>query len=247
MMMRLFCLSLAFVLLASCKKAEERACFKSSGDLVELNLTTAPFTELNLGKRLHYSLIHDTVNFIKVKGGENLVQFVSALVIDGTLYIENDNRCNFLRSFSEIMEVEIHFTTLNRIEGRISHNLTTKDSISGSFFNLELTGASGNAHLVVNTDFLNGFVNDGNADYSISGKTKYAHIQAHSNGYADVRDLSVLEKLEITSRSTRSIFCHADGIPLLVNIEATGNVYYLGTPNSIVLNKIGSGNLIQID
>jgi hypothetical protein len=145
------------------------------------------------------------------------------------------------------MEIEIHFTNLNRIEGRISHQLSALDTISGSFFNLELTGASGRADLLVNTNFLNGFVNDGNADYSFSGKTKFAHIQAHSNGLADVRELFVQEKLEITSRSTRAVICKAEGIPLIVNIEATGDVYYSGTPSSITINKTGSGQLIHVD
>lgn len=234
-------------LLFSCKKAEERSCFKTTGDFAEIDVAVTPFNELNLGKRLHYTLVHDTVNFVRIKGGKNLLQSIHAETVAGILYIENENRCNFLRSFAEIIEVEIHFVALNRIEGRISHELSSSDTISGSFFNLEITRASGNAALVVNTDFLNGFVNDGNADYSFTGKTNFAHIQANSNGLADVRGLSVQQKLEITSRSTRSIFCKADGIPLIVTIEATGDVYYTGTPSSITLNKTGAGNLIQVD
>jgi hypothetical protein len=236
-----------FTFLFSCKKAEERTCFKSTGELSELDVAVETFNELNLGKSLNYALVRDTVNFIRVKGGRNLLQSIYSEVIDGILYIENKNRCNFLRSYAEILEVEIHFTHLNRIEGRISHDLRSNDTIVGSYFNLELTGASGNVQVLVDTDFINGFVNDGNGDYSIAGKTKYAHIQANSNGLADARGLWVQEQLEVSSRSIRAIFCHAEGIPLVVNIEATGDVFYTGTPSSIALNRTGSGNLIQVD
>jgi hypothetical protein len=246
-MTRVLCAIFIVGLLFSCKKAEERTCFKTTGDFAERDVAVAAFTELNLGKRLHYTLVHDTINFVRIKGGKNLIQSIRAETVAGVLFIENENRCNFLRSFAEIIEIEIHFVSLNRIEGRISHELYSSDTINGSFFNLEITGASGNAALVVNTDFLNGFVNDGNADYSFTGKTNYAHIQANSNGFADVRGLTVQEKLEVTSRSTRAIFCKADGIPLFVTIEATGDVYYTGTPSSISLIKTGAGNLIQVD
>lgn len=240
-------LFLTFVLVSACKKPEERTCFKFSGKIDSLDIQVESFNELNLGKRLNYNLVPDTINFIRIKGGSNLLRLVSHEVNQGILYIENQNRCDFLRDFSEILEVEIHFVHLNRVEGRISHNLNSLDTIRGTYFNLSLTGASGYANLLVNTEFINGFANDGNADYTFSGVTKYAHIQAHSNGFADARPLKVTEVLEVTSRSNRSIFCHAEGISLIVNIERTGSVYYTGNPSSIVLNKTGTGNLVKLD
>ena len=242
-----FSIFILMLVISSCKKAEERSCFKGTGTLDSLDVQVEPFFELNLGQRLNYSLVKDTINFIRIKGGRNLLRSVHAQVDQGVLFIENQNRCNFLRNMGEIIDVEIHFTTLNRIEGRISHNLISQDTITGDFFNLKISGASGNAKLLVNTTFLNGFANDGNSDYIINGKTEIAHIQAHSNGLADVRGLIVQEILEITSRSNRAVYCLADGIPLVVNLEATGNVYYMGEPTSIQLNKTGSGNLVKLD
>lgn len=246
--MRLFLYILLFsTSFTSCKKAEERTCFKTSGVLDSLDVYTETFHELNLGKRLNYTLVSDTVNFVRIKGGQNLLRLVKTEVIGGTLHIEDRNRCSFLRNLSHILEIEIHFTHLNRIDGRISHNLTTRDTIYGEYFNLRISGASGNAHISVDTDFINGFSNDGNSDYYFYGTTKFAHIQAHSNSFADVRQLVVSEKLEITSSSIRDIYCRADGISLIVNMNATGNVYYEGTPTEITLNKTGSGNLIKLD
>lgn len=235
------------LVVSSCKKAEKRSCFKGTGAMDSLDVQVEPYFELNLGQRLNYILVKDTINFIRIKGGRNLLRSVNVEVVNDVLFIENGNRCNFLRNMGEIMDIEIHFTTINRIEGRISHNISSTDTISGDFFNLKIAGASGNANLLVNTNFLNGFINDGNADYLLSGHTKYAHIQAHSNGFADVRGLQVQEQLEITSRSNRAIYCSADGIPLVINLEATGNVYYTGEPSSIELNKTGSGKLEKLD
>ena len=232
---------------SSCKKAEDRSCFKTTGELVTLDVPSADFTELNLGKRLNYSLVRDTVNFVRIKGGKNLVKSIRVEVIDNILYIENINRCNFLRDLSTIIDLEIHYKNLNRVDGVVSHELTTQDTIFAEFFNLRLVSASGNASLLVSTNYLNGFSNDGNVDYQFAGKTNVAHIQVYSTSSADVRALQVQEKLEISAGTSRAVYCRADGIPLVVNIFGVGDVYYTGTPTSITLNKTGAGNLIKLD
>ncbi len=241
-----FFISLVFYFL-SCKKAEDRICFKSTGESTYKLITIGDFNELNLGPKLNYTLVNDSTNFLKITGGQNLLNAIQVDLNNGILSIENKNKCNFLRNYDHTIHVEIHYTQLNRVDGRISHELNTLDTIRGNYFNLRISGASGNANLLVDTEFLNGFVNDGSPDYRFSGKTKFAHIQAHGNGSADVRTLDVAEKLEITSRSNRPIFCRAEGIPLVVNIEFNGDVYYNGTPSSIQLNKTGSGQLIHMN
>lgn len=246
-MKALIYISMLGFILHSCKKAEDRSCLKSTGEITVREVAVGNFNELFLGTRLNYTLVSDSINFLKIKGGKNLVNSIDFKIVNQILYIENQNRCNFLRDLGEIMEVEIHYTQLVNVSGKMSHNLVTLDTIRGEYFNYYNAGASGNAKLLVNTNLLNGFANDGNSDYSFAGKTRFAHIQAHSNGFADVRNLEVLEKLEITSRSNRAVYCHADGIPLIVNLELTGNVYYTGIPSSIQLNKTGTGNLVKLD
>jgi len=236
-----------FFTLLSCKKTEDRNCFKTAGEKVEFIVQTDAFYELLLGQRLNYTLVSDSVNYVKIIGGKNLVKSIRCEVINGILYLENNNRCNFFRSFADIIELEIHYTNLNRVEGAVSHNLIALDTIRGEYFNLELRGASGYADIVVNTNFLNGFANDGNSDYKYSGKTNYAHIQVHSYGTADVRSLEVAQQLEITTNSVRSVYCVANNIPLIVNILGIGDVFYSGNPSSIEVNGHGSGKLIYVD
>jgi len=205
------------------------------------------FSELWLGKGLNYTLVSDTATFVRLKGGKNLLNLISTEVNNGILSIENGNKCNFLRNFDEIIEVEIHYINLNRVDAKCSHELVSIDTIKAEYFNLRLVHASGNAKLLVDTDFLNGFANDGSADYTFSGKTKVAHIQVYHNGFADVRNLVVQESLEITTRSSRRVLCHADGIPLKVTILGLGDVNYTGNPSSIDLVETSTGKLVKID
>lgn len=243
----IFAISLGFVLLFSCKKAEDRSCLKSIGADAILDVPVADFNELFLKQSLQYTLVADTVPFIRLSGGKNLLNLISAEVNAGILSIENKNRCNFLRNYDRLVQVEIHYVQLNRIDYKGSHDVVALDTIFGEFFNLRLAHASGNAHMLVNTDYVNGFVNDGSGDYYFAGKTRFAHIQAYHNGFADVRNLDITEGLEITTRSSRKVLCHADEIPLKVTISGTGDVNYTGNPSSIELIRTGSGNLIKLD
>jgi hypothetical protein len=235
------------IILLSCGKAEDRTCLKFTGNLDSLDVPTSNFNELFLGKRLNYRLVKDSVDYVRIKGGKNLLKSVTLTNSNNVLRIENKNRCDFLRDLGAILEVEIHYTNLNRVDGVISHNLITADTLTGDYFNLSMTGASGNAKIAVNTNFINGYAYDGSADYMFYGRTKFAHIQVYSNTFADIRDLQISEKLEITTRSSRAVFCHANGIPLFVNIESRGNVYYTGIPSSLVINNSGDGHVIKLD
>ena len=240
-------ISIATMGLFSCKKTEDRTCFKSIGVDAVLDVPVADFSELFLKQSLQYTLVADTVPFIRLKGGKNLLNLISAEVNGGILSIENKNRCNFLRSYDRLVEVEIHYVQLNRIDYKGSHDVVALDTIVGEYFNLRLAHASGNARMLVNTDYINGFVKDGSGDYYFAGKTRFAHIQAYHNGFADIRNLDVSEGLEITTRSSRKVLCHADGIPLKVTLSGIGDVLYTGNPTSIELIRTGSGNLIKLD
>lgn len=240
-------ISIVAMLLFSCKKAEDRTCFKSIGEEAVLDVPVEDFNELFLKQSLYYTLVADTVPFLRLKGGKNLLNLISADVNAGILSIENKNRCNFLRKYDRLVEVEIHYVQLNRIDYKGSHDVVALDTIFGEYFNLRLAHSSGNARMLVNTDYVNGFVNDGSGDYYFAGKTKFAHIQAYNNGFADIRNLLISESLEITTRSSRKVLCHADGIPLKVTLSGVGDVHYTGNPSSIELIRTGSGNLVKID
>jgi len=246
-MKKIFSISIVVMLLFSCKKAEDRTCFKSIGEEAVLDVPVEDFNELFLKQSLHYTLVADTVPFLRLKGGKNLLNLISADVNAGILSIENKNRCNFLRKYDRLVEVEIHYVQLNRIDYKGSHDVVALDTIFGEYFNLRLAHSSGNARMLVNTDYVNGFVNDGSGDYYFAGKTKFAHIQAYNNGFADIRNLLISESLEITTRSSRKVLCHADGIPLKVTLSGVGDVHYTGNPSSIELIRTGSGNLVKID
>ena len=233
------------LLIFSCKKSEDRTCFKSTGKEVTVDVKLDGFLGLYLLQNLSYHLVPDTVNFARITGGENLINHVSFNYFDSILYVINDNKCNFLRSYDKTIRVEIHYTQLFSTKFIGSETLTNSDSIRGEHFNLYVDKGSGSVDLTVYNDFSNALVGDGVGDYTLRGKVRYGHYQIRDNGFADVTGVIASEGLKISTTSAGIMKCRADGIPLVVNIDGPGDVWYYGTPSSITLNKSGDGNLIH--
>lgn len=234
-----------FFTLVGCKKSEDRSCFKSAGSIVTIDFPLENFNELFLYQNLSYHLVPDSVNFARVTGGENLVKHLGYVYEENTLSISNENKCNFLRSYSHKIHVELHYKSIQRIEYMGSMNLTNNQSVEGEYLNLFINKGSGSVDLNLNTQYCNANVVEGVGDYTLRGQVGYGHFQLEDNGFADISELNVTGAIEITSRSLGIMKCRADGVPLKVTIIGTGDVWYYGTPSSIELNQLGSGQLIH--
>ena len=79
---------LVMVLFFSCKKPNQRKCFKKEGDLIVTEINLSSFDHLLLKENIEFVLIQDTVEKIIIEGGENLVGFISATVDNKVLKIE---------------------------------------------------------------------------------------------------------------------------------------------------------------
>jgi len=87
--MKWFNLFILIALVYSCKKPEQRACFKKSGEFAIKVHEFGAFNQLHLKEHLSYKLIQDSTNKVVVRGGNNLLNFVEVRGEHGLLTIEN--------------------------------------------------------------------------------------------------------------------------------------------------------------
>jgi hypothetical protein len=243
-MKRILFLASLIAFMLSCKKAEDRSCFKSTGDDTERVVDLPEFSKLKLYKNLRFHLIQDTANYAVVKGGGNLINLVTFSMEDDFMAVHNENQCNFLRSYDRIIEVELHFKSINFVDFYGSQSLTNADTIRADFFNLYIDKGAGSVTLTIDADYANGNINEGAGDYTLKGKILFGHFQIRDNGFADVTKLDIAEGIEISTWSTGTIKCRVNQIPLKVNIYRAGDVWYYGNPSSITLHQEGTGKLI---
>jgi len=237
---------LVFVsLLTSCKKAEDRACFKGVGEELTREVEVESFQTLFLGSHIEFVLVQDTVEKVVLTGGENLLNFIGLNIVDGELRVTNDNKCNFLRTYKKSITAEIHLVDITQIEYEGTTPLVCSNQLTCPSLLILIKEGAGEFGLKINNDVLLTNISNGWGNIKISGTTKYAKLEAFSNGFIDAYDLNVLDSMHVISKTPGTMKVNANNALLRSETSSKGDIWYIGTPTLIDHNQYGTGELID--
>lgn len=233
----------AVVLFVSCKKPENRTCFKLLGPETSREIPLSTFDRLDLREHVKYVLIQDSLDKVVLKGGKNLLNLIEVETTGGLLTIENKNRCGFLRNAKKVVVAEIHFTSLINIRFIGTESLTAQGTIYTDYFTFYSRDGAGDVILDLNAIEINAEANHGWCNFTMTGKTKFARICAKSNSYCNVSGLQVTDSLYVASETVGDIKVNADNVLLRGYITESGNILYKGTPSGIDVLLNGTGQV----
>ena len=232
----------------SCKKAEERRCFKGVGETSSLEIElNQSFDTLYLYDDINYVLVQSETPKLLIEGGENLITHVGYSVENEILQITNNNTCNFLRNFREKMTVEIHVPTINYIYYEGSESVTNQDTIQSSSLRIRIRDGAGSVNLTVNVGYIASTITHGWGDFSLSGNALIAFVSCRTNSICDTRKLIVANDMIVDSNTEGDMYVNGDDNRLRVDLRTGGNVFYTGEPTTITKTRTGSGELIKLE
>ena len=233
------------VLFTSCGKDSKFDCFKRTGTaMCEVRQITG-YNKIEINGKLDVELVSKDYDF-SISAGKNLLPKITTTVQDSTLIIDNENKCNWTRSYKkgEIL-VSIPVNNLKELiingKGKVSSNNTINaENLTISF----VTGIS-DLNLKLKTTNLELVVHDGGGDIILSGKSKNVNI--YNNGYAYV-DLGKLQSnyVFLADKSQNKTFINANN-RIDVEIYDVGDVFYAGNPSEINFTPYSSGKLIELE
>lgn len=229
----------------SCKKSEERTCFKSNGNLSSLVIPLDSVYHFNLYKNLRYEIFQDTGRYIKVTGGENLIQLVEVKNDNGILSVNNSNKCNFFRSNDVPVTVEIHYPYYKEFYFEPSDSVIFHDQITSDTLIVEIREGGGSATMDVDVNYLSVNVSYGTGDYLLKGSANNAEVKVQNNGFADASQFNS-PYIFVYNNSTGDLKINLENSDAYVVLEGTGDIHYSGNPASLVFNNPGSGSLIKL-
>lgn len=231
----------------SCKKPENRTCFKSWGEETTRMIPLAAFHELELKEHMTFVMVQDSTNSLVVKAGKNMVNLVEADVDEnGVLKIENKSKCRFLRDKKKNVVVEIHFTTIDKMTYGGTETLTTQGTVVLDQFQLLIRDGAGPVNMAMNANWVDADITNGYGDYTFTGQTHYARISAKSNGFCDVTGLQVTDSMFVVSETVAPMKINGNNVLVRGYLKGSGNIYYTGTPLSVQVVKTGSGNILPM-
>ena len=229
------------LLVFSCKKPENRACFKFLGPETIKEIPLASFQGLDLKEHVEYVLVQDSLDKVVLKGGKNVLNLIEVSVDAGTLTIENKNKCSFLRNPKKVVVAEIHFTKLINVRFIGTEPLRSQGTIYTDYFTFYSRDGAGDVTLDVNALEINAEANHGWCNFTLTGSTQKARICAKSNSYCDVSGLTVTDSMYVASETVGDIKINAENLLIYGHITESGNILYKGNPLGIAVLLNGTG------
>lgn len=243
--MRCSIIFILVILISACKKAEDRKCAKTAGDDTEVQLALTTFNKLDLGPNIRYILVQGSEEKIVIRGGENLINFVTANVEDGKLTIRNNNKCNFLRSYKHVIEVEIHLINIINVLFQGTKELTCKNQLNVPYLTFAIEEGAGACNLNLKCTSLYLGSSYGWGNYSVIGETNYLKVELRDNGFGDLYGLQILDSATVISSSSERLKINIDGTAARIETSSYGDIWYRGIPSFLEYNRYGEGNLID--
>jgi len=231
------------LMLVSCKKPENRSCWKSKGKLVTEQRSYAEFNRLELYDGIDYVFIQDSLNYISITTGENLINFIESEVVDQTLVIRDENKCDFLRDFPVKVIVEIHYTKIVEVYNESYGTIEGVISLPDEYFQWDNWEGATRISLELDLDTAEfamhtgapEFIGSGTANVILLFTSGFCHIdctdlianngQAHNSGLGDIR-------------------IRVDNGWLKCIVEDFGDVYYTGENFTLGIQDRGEGDII---
>lgn len=217
-------------------------CFKSTGVTKQESRIIENFSHLEVRDRINVYISYGVDRSAIVEGGKNLLDMVKTEVKDGVLLIENDNRCNWVRSFKKNINVYLTTPEFSKMTFRGSGEIVFQDTLRPSFFQLNCWDASGSVYFLFNSPKIELKAHTGPTKIFCAGKVDYLINYLNSSGMMNTARCEANRVLAINNNTGLLTVKAKD--QLKAEISGSGNIAYYGEP-TIELTDNGKGNLVR--
>jgi hypothetical protein len=227
----------------TCKKDHLLDCLTSTGRTVTVNRQTGLFSRINMKDNVDVIIYTDTIPFIRVTAGEHLIDGIITELAGNTLYVRNENKCNWVRTFKNKYTVVLGMIRPEKVDCYGSGNFTCADTIRSDVFTFDSWNASGSANFLFNCGTTHINNNTGRMDYLAKGFSGVSFIYLNDTGIMDASGLETgYTYCRNSSTGEMKVYVTKE---LGVEIRYTGNIFYTGNPYRIDQQITGTGELIH--
>ena len=232
-----------FVILAGCNP-DGIGCFKSSGPIETIAVDVPDFTSIEINSNIEVHLSSGATKSVMIIAGSNLIPGIRTEVIDGVLYLDNLNTCNWTREYVNPV-VQISAPVLTKISQHGFGKISSIGTLVYDELTLENKGGAGDFILDVNTRSLH-VVSNEVANFYLRGRTTELRVVfAYHDEIFFGEDLMV-DNCVITHYGSNSIHLNVSG-SLKGAIYSYGDVImHRQMPQTIEVTESENGKLIYV-
>lgn len=245
---KILSLAIIAVLSFSCKKAEDRTCFKTLGEDSSLELPLPRLDKLSVTGKIKYILIQDSTNKAVVHGGKNLIKHIDfSYDADSVLHISNKNKCNVLRKMNHQLTVELHISDLSSLTINSGDSVVSRGPLKSPFIYVKVNDGAASIALDFDVHQLDTYVVYGFADLTYTGKAKTCNNNISFASSLNALGLKVSDYIYIRSFTSQPVYFNTNQTYMEGLIESNGDIYYEGIPSHLDVKTLaGNGKLIKL-
>lgn len=247
--MKYFLYSLLALNLASCSAEKTPDCFKSSGEIVQAEITMPTFTKILVWDRTKLFIQQGEEQKVIIESGENLIGNISLTVAEGRLEIHNNNSCNLSRDYGI---TKVFITSPNITEIRSSTGYLIEGIGTLSYPEITLLSEDHNANGQYHTD--GDFKMDldvenlkvtanGLSKFYLTGKASKANFGLFAGDSRIYAEDLIVQDLEVYHRSSGPMVVNPQN-SIKGKIVSVGNVISKNRPPIVEVEELYKGRLI---
>ncbi len=228
------------LLLASCNNNSD--CLKQSGDNTVETRDLLDYKNLTIKGNFIVNLIQSNENKIIIKGAENLITSVESNISNRMLTIEDNNKCNWLRNYSEL-EIDIYFVNIDTMNFKNSNLIRTRKVLKDDWIFILVNSQIALIDLEFDCKRLSFNIINSKGKIVLKGKTERGEYYHHGATSFDASNL-ICDNLLVRTRTFADMYVNVKS-NLSVNINNSGSVLYKGNPIIEILEQRGGGKIIK--
>ena len=227
---------------SSCNNEDSFDCFKSTGEITELELSTEPFNRIEINDGMEIFLKNATEERVLLKGGKNLLSKVKVEFDSGLLRLSNENKCNWTRKYDPI-QIYISAPEFNLITNYGYGKIVSLDTLKTDFLRIVIKFSSGDLNLTVDTKTLY-YESNSMSSTILSGKVDRLYIgHFYNDGIFNSENLQATIA-NVLHKGYGRIRVRTDS--LSGSIERNGLLEYYSKKETSGIEILGHGRLIYL-
>lgn len=113
-----------FTLVFACDSENTGDCFQKTGNIIQQDITVGAFTKILINRDIELIVKQGLTQKVVIETGENLLNDVTAEVIEDRLILTDDNTCNYVRDYS-ITKVYITSPNITEIRSSTQYDISS--------------------------------------------------------------------------------------------------------------------------
>ncbi len=231
-----------------CDSENALDCFQRTGDIVRKEVAVSDFTRILVNPNIELILKQGETTSVLIETGDNLLEEVTATVVEDRLVLSDTNDCAFFRDFNQT-KIFVTAPDIREIRSATQFDISSDGvltypslSLLSEDFNEDTGSTNGTFNLEVNSESIS-VVGNNIASFFIKGTAENLSVSFFSGtGRFEGANL-IAQNVRVSHRGTNKMIVNPQQ-SIRGNIRSTGDVISVSRPSIIEVEEFFTGRLL---